>query len=534
MRVTLGDLRQGAGFVRGLPGALRAPVTVPDARAVLRRRLESREDAFLAMARRSVYARPASPYRPLLHQAGCEYADLERMVRQEGLDAALRTLLRHGVYLRAPELKGLQPILRGAVSVRPAPNGFRNPGVAAHIPGRSSGSRGPRFGVPLDLGFVRARAVDYALLAAAVLPGRGAHGVWKTPGGDVLDNLLCVAATGAVAERWFLQLDPAAGLHPAYRWSARALRAGARLAGVRFPRPRVVPLDDPRPIVEWLAATRRGGGWPLLQLFTSPGLRILEAASAAGLALEGARFMVGGEPLTPARAAMFHAAGVTLVPRYGTAEAPSIALGCPDGPAPDAVHLLSDLYAVVQADGTPAGPGLPPRALFITSLCPTAPLVLLNASLGDSAALGPAACACPLAALGWTTQLHTIRSFEKLTAGGMMFLDDAVIRVLEEALPARLGGGPSDYQLVEAEAPDGQPALRLLVHPRVPLESLDRAREAFFAAVSATSETARLMGRAWRDAGLVTVERRAPIATASGKILHLCGAAGMEARPPGA
>jgi hypothetical protein len=116
----------------------------------------------------------------------------------------------------------------------------------------------------------------------------------------------------------------------------------------------------------------------------------------------------------------------------------------------------------------------------------------------------------------------------------MMFLDDAVIRVLEEALPARLGGGPSDYQLVEAEAPDGQPALRLLVHPRVPLESLDRAREAFFAAVSATSETARLMGRAWRDAGLVTVERRAPIATASGKILHLCGAAGMEARPPGA
>ena len=162
MRVTLGDLRQGAGFVRGLPGALRAPVTVPDARAVLRRRLESREDAFLAMARRSVYARPASPYRPLLHQAGCEYADLERMVRQEGLDAALRTLLGHGVHLRAPELKGLQPILRGAVSVRPAPNGFRNPGVAAHIPGRSSGSRGPRFGVPLDLGFVRARAVDYA------------------------------------------------------------------------------------------------------------------------------------------------------------------------------------------------------------------------------------------------------------------------------------------------------------------------------------------------------------------------------------
>jgi hypothetical protein len=239
--------------------------------------------------------------------------------------------------------------------------------------------------------------------------------------------------------------------------------------------------------------------------------------------------MIGGEPLTPARVAAFRAARVTLVPRYGTAEAPSIALGCSAGPAPDAVHLLSDLYAVIQSDGAPAWPGLSPRALFITSLCPTAPLILLNASLGDSAALGRATCGCPLSALGWTTQLHTIRSFEKLTAGGMMVLDEDVIRILEEVLPVRFGGGPTDYQLVEGEAGDGRPVLRLLVHPRVPLVSPDVAREAFLAAVDQGSETARVMGLAWRDAGLLTVERRAPIATASGKILHLCGAPAARA-----
>ena len=37
----------------------------------------------------------------------------------------------------------------------------------------------------------------------------------------------------------------------------------------------------------------------------------------------------------------------------------------------------------------------------------------------------------------------------------MTFLDSDVIRVLEEVLPARFGGGPTDFQLVEQEDDDG-------------------------------------------------------------------------------
>lgn len=59
--------------------------------------------------------------------------------------------------------------------------------------------------------------------------------------------------------------------------------------------------------------------------------------------------------------------------------------------------------------------------------------------------------------LGWTLHLHGIRSVEKLTAAGMTFLDSDVIRVLEEVLPGRFGGGPTHYQLVEEEdAEDGR------------------------------------------------------------------------------
>ena len=130
-------------------------------------------------------------------------------------------------------------------------------------------------------------------------------------------------------------------------------------------------------------------------------------------------------------------------------------------------------------------------------------------------------CGCPLEGIGWTTHLHTIRSFEKLTAGGMMFLDADVIRVLEEVLPARFGGGPTDYQLVEDEAGDGRPRLRLLVRPEVGPVDADALARAFLAAVAAGSGVERVMGLLWQDSGMVRVERRSPLATPTGKILHV-------------
>jgi hypothetical protein len=148
-------------------------------------------------------------------------------------------------------------------------------------------------------------------------------------------------------------------------------------------------------------------------------------------------------------------------------------------------------------------------------------MILLNLSLGEAATVEPRRCGCPLETAGWGTHLHTIRSFEKLTAGGMTFLGTDVIRVLEQVLPGRFGGGPADYQLVEEEGRDGSARLRLLVHPDVgPLDSR-AVGEAFLAGLSNGSGNDRVMGLAWREAALIHVERRAPLTTASGKVLHL-------------
>jgi hypothetical protein len=310
-------------------------------------------------------------------------------------------------------------------------------------------------------------------------------------------------------------------VHARYGWATRAVRLAGLLAGVPLPTPEIVPLDRPTPIVDWMAAVRRAGGTPHLHTTTSCAVRVALAADRTGVSLEGVHFTVAGEPATPARLATIRRVGAIPMVKYGAIESGPLSYGCLAGQTADDMHLLSDSNAVIQA-GT-AGPDQPlsPDTLLFTSLRPTVPLVLFNVSLGDQAELVERTCGCPLEQLGWTTHLHSIRSYEKLTAGGMTFLDADVARVLEEVLPARFGGGPLDYQLVEAETDDGLPSLTLLVHPAIgPLDQSDVA-EAFLAAIARGSATEQVMALQWRQAGLPRVERRAPHATSTGKVLHL-------------
>ena len=87
--------------------------------------------------------------------------------------------------------------------------------------------------------------------------------------------------------------------------------------------------------------------------------------------------------------------------------------------------------------------------------------------------------------------------------------------------PARFGGGPTHYQLVEEERLGGQPSRCLLIHPA--LGPLDPAaiRDAFLDAIGAASSAERMMSQIWREGQVLRVERTPPDVTATGEIQHL-------------
>jgi hypothetical protein len=212
-------------------------------------------------------------------------------------------------------------------------------------------------------------------------------------------------------------------------------------------------------------------------------------------------------------------AGLRVLPRYAAVEVGLIGGACLAPRGSDDVHVFQDLVAVVQASG-PSGAGLPPGAFLISSLRPTAPLILLNASMGDAGVLDGGPCDCPVAAQGWTTRVRRIERLDDLAGEGTSPSFAAMARALDETLPERFGGGPGDYQLVEDEAADGQRRLRLLIDPGVGPVDPRVVAEAFASVLDG-----------WPPSGSLAVERRAPLATKVGKVLHVHRTRGGLERP---
>ncbi len=293
-----------------------------------------------------------------------------------------------------------------------------------------------------------------------------------------------------------------------------------------MPRPTLATLDDPLPVARWMRRTLDAGHVPFTLAIPSSAVRLATAATAAGIDIAGARCLLGGEPITRARLDQTARAGLDALPRYGTSECGPVGYGCLQPSAPDDVHVVRDLHAVIQARSLGAELSMPSGALFVTSLHHAAPFLMLNFSMGDQATLDPRDCGCPLRGLGWMDHLRDIRSFEKLTAAGVTFIDTDLVRVLEAVLPARFGGGPTDYQLVESEAPDGSARLRLLVHPRLgPLDDQE-VLSTFLDELAGDRPIDGIMAAMLDQGGTLSVERQPPRTTRSGKVMHLHAEAG--------
>ncbi|MGH8632829.1 MAG: hypothetical protein ACRET7_01710, partial [Burkholderiales bacterium] len=97
----------------------------------------------------------------------------------------------------------------------------------------------------------------------------------------------------------------------------------------------------------------------------------------------------------------------------------------------------------------------------------------------------------------------------------MTIMGSDMIHLLDEVLPARFGGTPLDYQLMETEDPQGFTQLTLLVSRRVNVRDDALLVEAVNSALSGRVRTHLT------EARTIHVRRAEPIWTDRGKLLPL-------------
>jgi hypothetical protein len=414
------------------------------------------------------------------------------------------------------EFKANTPLVRGSTTLSVTERDFDNPFLVHHLEVQSGGTRSAGTRVLVDLDFIRARADDMALTFETHNLFNATHSVWLQIGGSALIFVYLYTKVGCPPVNWFTQVDPKS-LSWHQRVASRFLVTWSRLVDGTFARPEWTSLADAPRVARWMAAELRAGRTPCLTTFPSSAMRVFHAAADEGLSLSGSVFLVGGEPLTQAKRKTIEGAGGSALVYYGTTEAGHLGCPCATPMDFDDVHFLSDNFAMIQYPRQIAE-GVSVEGLLITSLLPEAPKIFLNAEMGDYAEVSERECGCVLGRAGLTTHLSGIRSFEKLTGEGMTFVGTGLVEILEEVLPRRFGGQPTDYQLVEYEDASGMTRLELRIAPEAGAISEGSVREAFFAYLDERSGL-RAMANIWKQAGILEVRRVAPLSTRMGKVL---------------
>ena len=522
-----GGMRREALVYARMPFAvlayLRAP-RVADPIAEIRRQREQRETRFLETLRRVVFADAAHPYHGMFQSAGCRFGDLADAVRRDGVEATLEVLRREGVFLTHDEFKGRQPIIRSGRHLPADGASFSNPLVSGGFAGLSSGSRGKPVRTRQSVAFMRYCEAQQGLVWREFDLGGRAHAELRTilPSLRWLETSLGASRLGYRIDRWF----PAAGpwwrtIH--YRAATRLMVIVANLAGAALPHPTYLPPNDFLPVATWIARERANGVRCAVTGLMSPAVRVAGAALDHGLDIRGTVFLGAGEALTPAKRAVVESAGAEIYSRYHITEIGNIGHACRQMLAGNSVHVYTDSVAVIGHRRPARLSGVEVDSLLFTTLLPTAPRVLVNVEMEDSGVIGRTRCDCAFGRAGLSTVIHDVASFGKLTGHGVTLVGTDLVAILEDRLPARLGGRVGDFQLVEHDT-GRQTEVALRVSPRVGV-SAETARRCFLGELRGQWGGKNAAGL-WTHADAIDVVVAEPLAGATGKVLplHLLGA----------
>jgi len=500
------------------------PITLEQSRQTIKQRLGDRDKNLLTIVKRTIYENKKSPYLKLLNFAGCEYGDFEKMVRSDGIEPALRKLSEQGVYISIEEFKGKKEIVRGSEALRFKENDFDNPFISGHLEVSSGSTRSTGTRTVYDFDFLTASWSTYMVhMLDAFDVFSVPYAIWYPimPGaGPVV--MLSYTKAGKTPSRWFSPVEKQ-GFNPSFknRMGTNYIVYIGRLLGAKWPAPEYLTLDDAWQVAQWLAGTIREQGGVCLNTYVSAAVRICKAAKEKGLDIKGTKFLLAGEPITRAKRQEIESVGAHICPIYGFMEAGFVGTGCFNPASADDTHFFKDSFALIQHPREVPHAGVSVDAFLFTTLLPSNPKILLNVESGDYGQIKSRSCGCRLEELGLTDHIYNIRGFDRLTSEGMTFFGTDLLRIIEEVLPARFGGGSTNYQMVEEEDEKGHTRLSVIVSPEVGAINEDELIQTVLAEISRGKDTQRMMAEIWAQAKTLKVKRMQPFTTARGKLLPL-------------
>lgn len=324
--------------------------------------------------------------------------------------------------------------------------------------------------------------------------------------------------------KWFSQVDGRQMAPPLLeRIKTETTILMSRFHRVNLPRPEYVDIQNTGAIARWMNKNLGDGAGFAVVTYASSALRLIMEARKEGLSLGPTVFWLMGEPLTPKKHEEIESYGCKAYTLYGCNELMLIGQACINPQAVDDIHVAKDKLAVIQHSRKMDHADTSVDAFLFTTLLDISPKIFLNTEIGDYGVLEKRSCGCPYEELGFTEHIHTIRSFEKLTAEGMTFDGNNMIALVESLLPARFGGNPAQYQLVEMEDRSGYTRLYILVSPQVGAVDEAALKETIFEGLFADADPSyvgvRVMKDVWSKADTIQVKRVDPIPTARGKVM---------------
>ena len=344
----LADVKTYARFAWGLRGFLRDPISLAEARPIVRRRIAERETNFLRLVERGIFGYPGSPYFPLLKLARCEWGDINDSVRRHGLEHTLYALREAGVYITFEEFKGREPIVRDGQVVPVQARGFDNPYLSHYYQAETGGTTGAGTRVAIDLDHLAAQAPNLMLTqhAHGLLDVPTAHWFPILPASSGLITILYTARCGQLPRRWFSPItDRDVRQSLTNRLATRGVVAIGRLCHAPVPWPVSLSLDQASVLARWAARMVETHGVCLIRAYVSMALRICVAAREEGLDLTGAVLWGSGEPPTPAKVRAMAQVGARWIPTYWFTEAGVIGAGCVRPIDGNDIHFFNDSFA---------------------------------------------------------------------------------------------------------------------------------------------------------------------------------------------